>query len=1245
MGLRFLIGPAGSGKTRHIVNAIADSLANDGDILSDRSGLLPNILLIVPDQATFQMESRILEAPRLKGFVRLQILSFKRLAWKVLEETGGISAPFITAVGRSMAVQSILWERRKDLTVFASQVNHPGFVEALSLALQELYAYDLTPEALATATLPSGESLVSSDSPIFCATPFLRQKMQDLITLYRGYAGFLKERFLDPSDCYRLAASQLKCSSLVKGAIVYVDGFSGFTPDEYRLLEEIICYGQDVHIALCMDREEAEATLNETSLFHPTREVYEKIRTILWKKGIHQTDSLFFGGTEEPSRFRTPDLVLLEACLRRQGNAGRKGGGGGASKSPRIQAEVNPGENFFTSLPTNDPHRCGPGVHVLAAANHLTEVEFVAREILRLVRDQGYRYRDITVETRELEPYALLLPLIFKDYRIPFFLDRKRPLSHHPLAELLRSAVEIALTSFSSEAVFRYLKTDLVPVDRETVDILENYVLAHGINGERWISRESWQYKRRYLEREDSEPEKKSGPEDEIDRVARFCDAARKQALSHLRRFYLDLKPYRQEGARHRPLTAGVISRALYRLLLDLDVPGSLEKWQGESESQGDLATALEHAGLWDKVMEILEQAGEILKDQDCDLKTFGLLLEAGLENVRIGVIPPSLDQVLVGSIDRSRQPECEIAFLIGALAGSFPKRHTEDGIFTDSEREHLEKGGLALAPGSKIRQLHEKYLTYIALTRPGSRLYISYPLGDEEGKALEPSHVVGTVRRVLGGKPEILIPPIPPCCDLNYMVPGRVRGLTVQQLAGKGCVPVDPVLAEAYRWLVEPSRRDSVSRVFGALSFKNRVAPLSREIVKDLYGKTLRTSVSGLEQFAACPFSHFAARGLKLKERDIYRLEPADAGTFLHEALKDFVSLVSAGSKGWDFLSKEDVRKTADLVTERLLPEVQNEIFMSSGRYSFVASILKDVAGRAAEALTEHRRRGKFIPVALESRFGFQGGVPPLRFFLTHGAEISLRGQIDRIDALFLGDHTYLRVIDYKSSRRVLDLTDVYSGLSLQLLTYLLVALESWPDIVRQAGRPLLERLKDLGGGAFVLPGEPVARGRGAIRPAGALYFTAADPPVGAKGPVEKTKVLNKAAKALRMSGLLVDDLGVLRLMDPAESGHSDIIPVSYTKKGLGAGSKTVSPDEFLSLLSFTEKKIKEMADSILSGEAGIFPYRKGQYRACTFCPYGPLCVFDALIPGNRYRMIKPLPEEELWNRIRTEGGEPGEP
>jgi ATP-dependent helicase/nuclease subunit B len=1207
LSLRVIAGPAGSGKTTYITSEIVSELlrrhrrpigGQGGATGSGFSSANPPILLIVPDQATFQMERKVLEDSRLRGFFDLHILSFRRLCLKVLDECGGVSLPFITQVGRSMAIQSVLWEHRKDLTVFAPMVDYPGFRETLGRTLQELSLYEVSPGDMQ----PAAKSATN--------LPYLEQKIRDLEVVLRAYREFLAGRFFDPEDYLEMAAVKIPGSSLVRGSTVWIDGFSGFTPKEYKVLRAIMESAEQTNVALCLDRRELSGPVSASSLFYPTRQVYEKVLALASDAGVSVEPVVHLGEDGVPPRFRgTFDLARLEMAARLSG-----GTPGRAEAHPLSTA---PGEPEVTGRGTCEESPDRPGVVLVSATNPMAEVEFVAREIVKLVRDEGLRYRDITVEARDLSGYADLIELVFADHGIPFFLDRKRSLTHHPLSELLRSSLEVVTGSFPSDSVFRYLKTDLVPVPREVVDRLENYVLAHGIQGERWIAKEPWRYARKSMV---GEEEVVTESDD-----ARFADSARRQAVVHLERFYRRLK------GRRTSLTAREISRAVYDLLTDLDVPATLERWQALAEESGDLAEAQDHAGVWDKVMEILEQAEEILGEREVDLKTYAVLVDAGLEDIRLGVIPPSLDQVLIGAIDRSRQPECKVTFLIGALSGVFPRRQAEDSVFTDEERAYLSEKGIELEPDSITRQLNEQYLVYIALTRPSMRLYISYPLGDAEGKAQTSSHVLGMVKRVFSGLGEVTAAMEPPGRwpdDLDYVVPARARGIAARRLSllRQGLRAGD-AWAEVYRWLIEPERIDVSRVVLGSLSFTNKLRPLDGSLVRRLYGSAPETSVSRLERFSACPFYHFASDGLGLRERDIYRLEPADAGTFLHNAMKEFVERLSSLGADWKDLTEADITSLANSVVDKLVPEVRDELFMSSARYRYVADALRRIVDRAALVTAEHMRRGGFRPVCTEVRFGMGEGLPPYRIKVSPREEVVLRGQIDRVDVGFTGMRPYIRIVDYKSSTRSLDLVDVWSGLSLQLLVYLIVALENWPLIARMGG---------VAGTALPGPGAPLTR-KGPL-PAGALYFTLRDPMIPEKGPVPPDVSARNITKALRMTGLLIDDLDVLRVMDCDSRSHSDIIPVTFTSKGVGGRSSVARLEDFEALLGYVRRKVKEMCDRIFSGDIEIAPYRRGEKRACTFCPYGPLCSFDILLPGNRYRVIAP-PPGGIWEEIRGGG------
>ena len=1206
MGIRFIIGPAGAGKTKYIVDSVSDCL------LSRAKGVYcPPLLVIVPDQATFQLESSILKDGKVRGFTDLHILGFRRLALQVLDEVGGYSLPFITRIGRSMAVQSILWQCKDKLMVYSPMTDYPGFRETLIRTFSEFSAYGVTPDDLVTELGEDAKNV-----------PFLSEKLSDIRLIYSEYRKFVANKFLDPDDYLRLATPRIGESDLVKGSIVWIDGFSGFTPAEYEMIGEIMQTASQVNLALCMDREEIQHKAKETSLFHPVREIYDKVMGLSVERGIRVEGTLFLGEDGVLPRFQNDDLLKVELAFRNRDRSSRRLGALSQSLAERSSQAHGDADSMSGSN----------GVFVVTAANPRAEIEFVAREITKLVRDEGLAFRDITVEMRDLGQHRDLIKMVFNDHDIPFFLDEKSSLSHHPLAELIRSAFDVVISDFSFDAVFRYLKTDLVPCDRASIDKLENFVLASGIRGKTWLDPEPWRYSRGFLP---SFKEEDLEVHDDDD-----LDSVRKQAMIGLGEFYAELKnthPAKNDKAEinspEEALTAKRISMAVYDLLMKLDVPATLAKWQDECEASGDLMAALEHAGIWDKTIEILEQAVEILKDHPCDVTTYALLIDAGLQDIRLGAIPLSLDQVLVGGLERTRQPECAVTFLLGAVEGEIPKKQGEDGVFTDKDREALWKTGINLEPASRVKQFHEQYLVYVALTRPAKRLYISYSLGDRDGKALFPSPVIRWLKDTVSVCERYVSfdPPGTIEEDLDYLVPASVWGLTARRmsLVRHGSAP-GPVWQEAYRWMLEPSRMEKAKKILSSLGFSNVVPPLERPLAEELYGKPLRTSVSRLERFQTCPFQHFARDGLGLKEREVFSLDPAKAGTFYHEAMKEFAARIMSESVPIESLEDSDATRIMAKIVEEMVPKVQNELFLSSFRYRHVSRSLCSTLTRSAHLFLQHAKRGDFRPIAVEVPFGLGGEIPPLSLNISEDDQVLVRGLIDRIDAARMGDDVFLRVVDYKSGRDKLDLTDVYYGLSLQLLVYLAAALSLWEKIVNS--RHLL--------GLCDGDGLEIRGLSNDVQPAGALYMPIRDPFIRTDGPRDRESALEQVRKELRMTGIVIDDLNVIRLMDKTTSlGQSDLVNVQFTKQGVSANSPVASYDQMRALLDYVMRKITAISEEIVSGRIDISPFLKNKVRGCKYCPFEPFCVFDVLLEGNEYRVLRNIPKDAIWGLIEDYG------
>jgi ATP-dependent helicase/nuclease subunit B len=1154
LSLRFIIGRAGSGKTRTCLDEIREEI-------TVRPVGTP-LVLLVPEQATFQTEYVLASTPGLKGFIRAQVLSFRRLAYRVLQEAGGAARPHIGDLGKRMLLRRLLEQRRDEIKVFRRSTRQPGFADTLARTLGEIKCYCIDPEDLVSASAAL-RNLHGAET--------LAEKLEDLFLIYNDLEDVLADRFIDPDDYLNLLADRLTLSAAVRGGEVWVDGFSGFTPQEYRVLSSLLLNAGRVNITLCADLKTFSGNQDETEMFYPIRETYESLCELAAREGVLVERPLVLDGNEK-GRYQSPDISHLE--------------------------------KYFFRYPAPSRNESSGGVTLVVAANFRAETEGVAREITALCRDDGYRYRDIIILLRDLGTYPNLISSVFADHNIPVFIDQKRPVMHHPLVELVRSALEVFVTDWSFDPVFRFLKTDLTPLGREEVDLLENYVLAHGIRGGRWTDERPWEYRRRLSLEEDSEITDVEA--EELEAINRI----RSQAAIFLREFCsaADL------ASNVRDITA-----ALFNLLVSLEVPEMLESWSRTAESKGLLELSREHDQIWGGMTAMLDQVVESLGDEILSVQEYSAILDAGLDSMRLGLIPPGLDQVVVCSLERSRSPEARAAFVMGVSDGVLPARVSDRGILSEGERERLQAVGLKLAPGTRRRVFDEQYLVYIALTRSSEKLYLSYPLADDEGSAIAPSPVAARFRELLPGLAEKFWPVEPNGSDpddLEFVSnPGRTMSHLVSRMREiKAGRQVNTLWQDVYSWFMRGGYREKTSFILSSLFKSNREGRLPAGVGRALYGRKLKTSVSGIEKYRACPFSHFLSKGLNLQERTVYKIGAPDLGQFFHAALKLFGDQVREQGINWGQLDNEQCRALAGDVVDKLAPRLQSEILLSSARRRYLTGKLKKTVQQTALVLSEHSRRGSFQPVGLELAFGPDGDLPAVTFVLPGGSEMILTGRIDRIDAVKGDEGVYLRIIDYKSGRVTVSLQDIYHGLKLQLLAYLDVAL-------RYA--------------------EKLAGGKGL--PGAILYFRIDDPLVKTDGEIPAAEDIEKRIlREFRMTGMVLADPHVVRLMDSGVTGDSDLIPVQIKKDGdFSARSAVLTQEEFVLLREHLRCQLTTAGSDILGGVIDISPYRRGSIRPCQYCPYKPVCQFDILIEGNTYRNIKYEDANAIWSKLLRMRGE----
>lgn len=1160
MTLRMVIGRSGSGKTTLFLDELEKRL-----VASPEGNPL---IYIVPEQMTFTSEYRLATNPALGGMIRAQVYSFSRLAWRILQETGGISRMHLSSVGMSMLIRKIIDEEKDKLALFQQAADKNGFVQQLEQMIIEFKRYCIRPEDLIQASMqPHIKN--TSDSKV------LMDKLNDLEIIYQKFENEIFGKYIDSEDYFLMLAEKIANSAYLADAEIYIDGFYSFSPQEYRVILELMKQCKRVSIALTADSRSIGAAPDELELFRAPSEAYYSIVEMAKMEGVEVEPPLVL---QEQLKWKQPSLRHLEKKF-----------------------DTRPAEPFSGEM----------AVHIFQAVNRRAEVEGIAREIRELVRRNGYRYRDIALLMRNGGNYHEIIDPVFVDHQIPFFIDQKRTMLNHPLIELVRSSLEVINSYWRYEPVFRAIKTELMyPLQenpmkmREKMDKLENYVLEYGINGSKWTTKDRWIYRRIWgLEAAGN--------------VQTDAEKRQEQELNELK--LIVTAPLLRLSRRLKKADTGrKFCEAVYLFLEELEIPIKLENWKTAAEKAGNLIRAREHEQVWNAVIELLDQYVEILGDEQVSLKSFAAILDAGFESLYFSLIPPALDQVIIGDLEKSRLSEIKVVFVIGVNEGVLPAKISDEGILADEDREMLITAGIHVAPGSRIRLLDENFLAYKAFTAPSEKLYVSYPLANDEGKALIPSSYIKRLKDFFPNTDEsfFVTDPneLPSDKQLDFVgnFTTTLGHLNVQLQMKKRNYQIPDFWWDVYNLYRESRHKEEAKKVFSSLFYTNKTVQLSKGITDELYGETIQASVSRMELFNSCAFTHFIKYGLRLQERKVFRLEAPDIGELFHAAIKHISDRVMEQKLSWAELSRQQCEELSRQAVNALAPRLQNEILLSSHRHHYIKRKLEQIITRTSLVLSEHAKVSGFSPIGLELGFGRNAQLPPLSFHLRNGKKMELAGRIDRVDqAKGEDNHHFLRVIDYKSSEKDANLSDVYYGLSLQMITYL--------DIVMTYSKELVGMEAD---------------------PAGVLYFHVHNPLINTTKMLTIDEIEKEILKQFKMNGLLLNDQNVIKLMDTTlDSGDSQIIAAGIKKDGnLTKRSKVASMENFIDLRNYVRNLYQKSGKAIIDGHVEIAPFKRKDKTACTFCPYKSVCQLDELIENDPYRELEPLPNEKVLDLIREE-------
>ena len=754
--------------------------------------------------------------------------------------------------------------------------------------------------------------------------------------------------------------------------------------------------------------------------------------------------------------------------------------------------------------------------------------------------------------------------------------------------------LDIFNENWSYEAVFRYLKTGLTGVERSCIDKLENYVLACGIRGARWTNEQDWTMSPGLIPDGRDSGGQKSALE-EINRV--------RVAIS------VPLLKFRKKTKGRKK--ASEICSALYDFLCAIGVPERIEETIEQFRKSGQLNLANEASQVWNIIMEVFDQTVEVMGNETFGLERFSNILKIGLGEYKVGLIPASLDQVLVGSVERSKSHEVKALYILGTNDGVFPSSTAEEGILSDQDRATLNQAGLELASDTRTKAFDEQYLVYRALSTAGSYLWLSWPIADQEGRTLRPSMIIARLRKLFPAISEAsnILKPESDQAEMELVTgktPAFKQMVSVfrQKADGKD---LRPMWQGVYLWFAtQEAWQAKCESARAAFRYKNLALPISKAKVTSLYGDPAYSSVSRLEKYTACPFAYYVQYGLGAKERKIYRLSPPDVGTFMHAVIERFSGHVVEQNISWREFEREWCTGKVSEIIDEMLEKMQGSGLSGSKRYTALTLRLKRVIFRAVWLIAEHIRRGSFNPIGYELDFAEGGKFPPIIIELESGEKIHLTGRIDRVDALKTEDGTYLRIIDYKSGNKDFKLSDVFYGLQVQLITYL-------DALWRNNGLDITPP---------VLPG-------------GVLYFRIDDPMVKEQGKISEEEIELAIMKQLKMKGLLLADVKLIREMDNLIEGVSLIIPARINKGEVLGKSSAASLEQFKQLRNYVSKLLKGLCVEIMKGNVAIKPYKKKASTSCNYCGFSAVCQFDTAREENTFKTLYDREDEEVWGLV----------
>lgn len=1128
MSVRFLLGASGSGKSRQIYNEIIQASIKEPE---------RNFYLIVPEQYTMEAQRELVTMHPAGGMMNIDAIGMNRLAYRVFDELGISTGQVLEDFGKSMLIKKILCEQQDTLHVYGSYYDKLGFVDEMKSMMSEIFQYNIKQD-----TIDEIMEQIPEDSVV-------AGKMQDIRHIYEEFEAFAGERYIVAEQLVELLTRHVGQSKLVCGSSLYFDGFTGFTPVQLELVEKLMTCADDLTFSFTLDdRDQKYEHIKDYELFYLTKTTIKKLTEAAAAAGMEIESPVVLPGTINYRLGENRELFFLERNLFR---------------SP-YQKWKQPLER----------------IHLTATGDAQDEIVFVASTIRRLVREEGYRYKDIAIVAGDLEQASHIYERVMDEYEIPVFIDANACLKANPCAETIRSVLAVLADDFSYDSVFRFLKAGMTDLSFEDIELLENYALKRGVRGySRW-------------NRAVSENYEKTSPVN----VEEIRQAFMKM-FGDIRKVFADKKTVTKDYV-----------EALYDFLLQIHMYEKLEARKNELYEENRINEGDAYGQIFEKTVRLFDKIAELLGDTKMSVKEFYEIVDTGLSDIEVGVVPPTVDRVLIGDITRSRLNHIKVLFFTSVNDGIVPKAPKKGRILSDRDRDILSDCGLELAPSDKQNSYIEQFYIYTILTKPSDHLYISYHKLSASLESMRPSYLLGRISNIF---PSLQAEEY----DAASCMPDTVNRSLRRILRAEDSEDAESRILT--RILTEKGFAGELTAIYKGRTYRNVAEQLPPETIALLYGRYLHASVSKLELYARCGFAYFLKYGLRLKEREMYQVDVRNVGVILHSVMEGlFKQVRDTRNNDWENFPEDERMLMVTELVNRAAEESAGDFFEDNARNAYMLQMIERMAQTSAGMLQKHIRLGSMKPGMLEKTFdSAKDEVGSYLFELPNQIQMSINGKIDRVDVEEEDGTVYIKVIDYKSSTRKLSLEEVLNGEQLQLVTYSAIAYE-------------IEKM--------IYPDKN-------IQIAGLLYYSFDDPVIeiesseidtGTEQPEfsDQEKLDAERMEKMKLQGFVNESPAVIQKMDHT---CNQSLPVKLDKNGdIKKSENVVSADQIRTIMELTRENIEELGSQIAKGKIAIEPYKNKSNTGCDYCEFKNICHFDVKNGGNQYRR----PDNEKLKRYREE-------